>query len=96
MLNPARKLGWIAIMVGWTGVSLCQKVAVAPLALEKTTEVAMLGTGTPYAHPDHLGAATAIVVHGTPYLVDCGPGVVRCVAQAHSTALQDGRRRGAG
>lgn len=37
----------------------------------------MLGTGTPGADPDRSGPATAVVVNGTPYLVDFGAGVVR-------------------
>src|SRR5471030_2456915 len=52
------------------------------------TQVVMLGTGTPYADPDRSGPATAVVVNGTPYLVDCGPGVIRRVAQAHKNGLE--------
>ncbi len=42
-----------------------------------TTQVVLLGTGTPPPDPDRSGAATAIVVNGSAYLVDFGPGVVR-------------------
>jgi ribonuclease BN (tRNA processing enzyme) len=41
------------------------------------TQVVLLGTGSPPADPDRSGPATAIVVNGTPYLVDFGAGVVR-------------------
>ena len=41
------------------------------------TQIVLLGTGTPQADPDRSGPATAIVVNGTPYVVDFGPGVVR-------------------
>jgi ribonuclease BN (tRNA processing enzyme) len=41
------------------------------------TRVVLLGTGNPPADPDRSGPATAIVVNGTPYLVDFGAGVVR-------------------
>jgi len=37
----------------------------------------MLGTGNPGIDPDRSGPATAIVVNGSAYLVDFGPGVVR-------------------
>ena len=37
----------------------------------------LLGTGTPNAEVERSGPATAIVVDGVAYLVDCGPGVVR-------------------
>jgi ribonuclease BN (tRNA processing enzyme) len=48
-----------------------------------TTQIVMLGTGTPRPDPKRSGPATAIVVNGTPYLVDFGPGVVRRAAAAY-------------
>jgi ribonuclease BN (tRNA processing enzyme) len=48
----------------------------------KITQVVLLGTGTPNADPGRSGPAVAILVQGTPYLVDCGPGVVRQAAAA--------------
>jgi ribonuclease BN (tRNA processing enzyme) len=50
------------------------------------TQVVMLGTGNPAANPERSGPSVAIVVNDTPYLVDCGPGVVRRA----SAALQKG------
>lgn len=47
------------------------------------TQVVLLGTGTPQPDPDRSGPATAIVVNGSAYLVDFGPGVVRRAAAAH-------------
>jgi ribonuclease BN (tRNA processing enzyme) len=41
------------------------------------TKVVLLGTGTPVPDPERSGPATAIVVDGSAYLVDFGPGVVR-------------------
>ena len=46
------------------------------------TQVILLGTGTPNADPDRSGPAVAVVVNETPYLVDCGPGIVRRAAAA--------------
>jgi len=46
------------------------------------TQIVLLGTGTPAADPDRSGPATAIVVNGTPYIVDAGPGIVRRAAGA--------------
>jgi ribonuclease Z len=46
-------------------------------AEDRRTQVVLLGTGTPRPQPDRSGPCTAIVVDGTPYLVDVGPGVVR-------------------
>lgn len=42
-----------------------------------TTRVVLLGTGNPNPDPDRSGPAVAIVAGDHPYLVDCGPGVVR-------------------
>lgn len=46
------------------------------------THVVLLGTGTPNADPDRSGPAVAVIVNGTPHLVDAGPGVVRRAAAA--------------
>jgi ribonuclease BN (tRNA processing enzyme) len=51
------------------------------------TRIVLLGTGTPSPDPDRSGPATAIVVNGTPYLVDFGPGVVRRVAAAQQKGV---------
>jgi len=46
------------------------------------TQIVFLGTGNPSANPDRMGPSVAIVVNGTPYIIDCGPGVVRSAAAA--------------
>jgi ribonuclease Z len=46
------------------------------------TKIILLGTGTPNADPNRFGASTVIVVDGTPYVIDCGAGVVRRAAAA--------------
>jgi ribonuclease BN (tRNA processing enzyme) len=52
------------------------------------TQIVLLGTGTPNADPERSGPSVAIVVNDTPYLVDCGPGVVRRAAAAHQAGVQ--------
>src|SRR5712691_5991473 len=52
------------------------------------TQVVMLGTGTPRPDPNRSGPATAIVVNGTPYLVDFGAGVVRRAAAAYGKGVK--------
>jgi ribonuclease BN (tRNA processing enzyme) len=47
----------------------------------------MLGTGTPRPDPTRSGPATGLVVNGTPYLVDFGPGVVRRIAAAYDKGV---------
>lgn len=53
-----------------------------PAAPGNGTQVVMLGTGNPQPDPDRSGPATAVVVNGSAYLVDFGPGVVRRAAAA--------------
>jgi len=52
------------------------------------TQVVFLGTGTPRPDPQRSGPATAIVVNGSPYLVDFGPGVVRRAAAAYDKGVK--------
>jgi ribonuclease BN (tRNA processing enzyme) len=47
-----------------------------------TSRIVLLCTGTPSPDPERSGPATAVVVNGTPYLIDFGPGVVRRIAAA--------------
>jgi ribonuclease BN (tRNA processing enzyme) len=61
------------------------------LAQEKAapqTQIVLLGTGTPLPDPDRSGPCTAIVVKGTPYLVDFGVGAVRRAAAARNKGVK--------
>jgi ribonuclease BN (tRNA processing enzyme) len=58
-------------------------MAQSPKTEAGNTKVVLLGTGTPQPDPDRSGPATAVVVNGSAYLVDFGPGVVRRAAAAH-------------
>ncbi len=51
------------------------------------TSVVLLGTGTPNAEPDRMGASAAVVVGDNAYLVDFGPGVVRRAAGAQRAGM---------
>ncbi len=50
------------------------------LPTSNSTQVVLLGTGTPNLEPERSGSAVAIVVNDTAYLVDFGPGIVRRAA----------------
>jgi ribonuclease BN (tRNA processing enzyme) len=52
------------------------------------TEVVLLGTGTPNAEPDRSGPAIAIIIDEIPYLIDCGPGIVRRAAEAYQSGIK--------
>jgi ribonuclease BN (tRNA processing enzyme) len=52
------------------------------------TKVVMLGTGNPSPMPDKMGASVAIVVNGTPYIIDAGVGGVRRAAAANRAGVK--------
>lgn len=56
-------------------------------ALALTTQLVLLGTGDPEPLSRRAGPATAIVIDGSAYLVDFGPGVIRRAAAAHEKGL---------
>ncbi len=51
------------------------------------TQVVILGTGNPNPDPERSGPAIAIVVNGSAYLVDSGPGIVRRAAAANRNGI---------
>ena len=59
--------------------------AQAPVRTD-SARVVLLGTGSPIPNPDRSGPGLAIVVKGTSYLVDAGPGIVR---RATAAAMRD-------
>lgn len=57
----------------------------APAQADNATpnaQLVVLGTGTPVPYADRSGPSVAVVVNGSAYLVDFGPGVVRRAAAA--------------
>ena len=70
------------LFAGCAGPDRDARTATAEPTLEGRTRVVLLGTGTPNADPLRWGPATAIVVDGSSYIVDAGPGVVRRAAEA--------------
>jgi len=54
---------------------------------EPVTQIVLLGTGTPGPDPERSGPATAVIVNGTPYLIDFGPGVIRRAAAAYQKGV---------
>lgn len=63
----------------------CQ--ARSPVDYSQGTHLVLLGTGTPNPDPDRAGSGVAIVVNGTPYLVDAGVGIVRRAAAAERNGV---------
>jgi ribonuclease BN (tRNA processing enzyme) len=53
-----------------------------------TTKIVMLGTGNPAPNPATMGASVAIVVNGTPYIVDAGVGLVRRASAASRAGVK--------
>lgn len=50
--------------------------------IETKTKLVMLGTGMPSPNPYRAGPSYAVVVDGSPYLVDAGEGIWRSMAKA--------------
>src|SRR5947207_13935780 len=61
--------------------------AMAQYKATPRTQIVLLGTGTPLPDPERSGPCTAIVVNGTPYLVDVGTGVLRRAAAARNKGI---------
>src|SRR6266568_5551416 len=84
----------VCLLILTTSLSAQQQQVKRPTS---HTQIVLLGTGNPPADPDRSGPATAIVVDGTPYLVDFGAGVVRrakaAVADRGITALEPANLR---
>jgi ribonuclease BN (tRNA processing enzyme) len=78
----AKQLG--IVLLTWTAVVFAQQPSPKP---EHGTRIVMLGTGTPNPDPERAGPAVAIVVGNTPFLVDCGTGVVRRAAAAELNGI---------
>lgn len=57
--------------------SLFQGLAQKNYSNSETTQVVLLGSGTPVADPYRSGCSIAIIVNAMPYIVDFGPGVMR-------------------
>lgn len=45
-----------------------------------STQLVILGSGTPNPNPERGGSAYAVIVDNTPYLIDFGPGTIRSFA----------------
>ena len=71
----------LLVALARSGLSLAQN------ASGSTTQVVLLGTGTPLPDPERAGPSVAIVVNGTPYLVDAGTGLVRRAAAARDKGV---------
>ncbi len=60
----------------------------APISAAAQTRVILLGTGTPNPDPERSGPAVAVVVNGSVYLVDAGPGIVRRAEAARQHGVE--------
>ena len=69
------------------GTTARPRFVLGPAAADSgAVRVVLLGTGTPIPDPERSGPSAAVIVGGTSYLVDAGPGVVR---RATAAAARD-------
>ncbi|MHA1489934.1 MAG: MBL fold metallo-hydrolase [Promethearchaeota archaeon] len=54
----------------------------------KITKIVLLGTGNPAPDPERSGPSVAIIVNKTPYIIDCGAGIVRRAAAAYREGIK--------
>ena len=54
----------------------------------EVTQLVLLGTGTPNAEQGRYGSSVAVVVNGTPYVVDAGAGVVHRALEAFRMGVE--------
>jgi ribonuclease BN (tRNA processing enzyme) len=80
---------YILGVVVWTVLFVFTSYGIAPAqtGASSGTQIVLLGTGTPLPDPERSGPCTAIVVNGTPYLVDFGTGLVRQSAAASKAGV---------
>src|SRR5215216_2441146 len=78
----------LAAVAAFLLLSLSSTAVTQSQEKESSTQIVLLGTGTPSPDPDRSGPATAIVVNGTPYLIDFGPGVVRRAGAAYQKGVK--------
>jgi len=62
------------------GIAQSQSWAQRDFSDSEITKLVLLGTGNPNPSPDQSGCALALLVNGTPYIVDFGPGLIRRAA----------------
>src|SRR5437763_3581773 len=73
-----RGLSLLTLLLAWLPATISHAQTPTPATPPKPrTQVVLLGTGNPSADPDRMGPSVAIVVNDVPYIVDCGPGIVR-------------------
>ena len=79
MLRKAlRRVGVATLLAALAAVALISSSYSLPQNnVSAKTRVVFLGTGTPRPDPEHMGPSVAIVVNGSPYIIDCGTGIVR-------------------
>jgi ribonuclease BN (tRNA processing enzyme) len=70
----------LQVLTGLVCLLVFTAYADAGITVSETTQLVILGSGTPNPEPDRSGPAVAVVVNDVAYLVDFGPGVVRRAA----------------
>jgi ribonuclease BN (tRNA processing enzyme) len=79
IIRGAVQVVWFFLALPMLSALSCSQSQANP---STKTQIVFLGTGNPSANPDRMGPSVAIVVNGTPYIIDCGAGVVRRAAAA--------------
>ncbi len=68
---------WLAMVCS----AFAQAMEQRDFSTSDITKVLMLGSGNPYPDPERSGPAVAVIVNGTPYIVDAGEGIWRAMGR---------------
>jgi ribonuclease Z len=77
---PPPVVTWVNDQATWPANNQTAPSDISPQ--DKTTKLLVLGSGTPMPNPYRFGPASAVIVNGYPYFVDCGEGWFRAVNRA--------------
>jgi ribonuclease BN (tRNA processing enzyme) len=86
--NTLSSLLFLHILIFITLLSFPRPMIAIAEANKTSTQIVLLGTGTPTADPLRSGPSVAIMVNNTPYLIDFGPGVVRRASAAYGMGIK--------
>jgi ribonuclease BN (tRNA processing enzyme) len=78
----------VRVLVGLVALALPLRASAQAAPAASHTQIVFLGTGGPNPKPDKMGVSVAIIVNGTPYLVDAGTGLVRRASAASAAGVK--------
>lgn len=76
-----RQILFACLMAAWLAAQPTFASEPRDFSASDITKVLMLGSGNPYPDPNRSGPGVAVIVNGTPYIVDAGEGIWRAMGR---------------